>query len=40
MTHPFGLSLAMYDSTDKTMRMILKGWKKAVHRRCHQLGKE
>jgi hypothetical protein len=30
----------MNDIEDKTIRIILKGWKNAFHRRCHQLGKE
>jgi hypothetical protein len=30
----------MNDVADKTIRIILKGWKNAFHRRCHQLGKE
>lgn len=37
--HPFGLSLVIYATADKTIRMILKGWKAAFHRSCHQLGK-
>lgn len=37
--HPLGLSLVMYESTDKTIRMILNGWKNAFQRKCHQLGK-
>lgn len=37
---PFGLSRAMNERADKTIRIILKGWKRAFHRRCHQLGKE
>lgn len=37
--HPFGLSLVMYERVDSTIKMILKGWKNAAHRRCHQLGK-
>lgn len=40
MIHPFGLSLVKYEITDKTINMILKGWKKAFHKICHQLGKE
>lgn len=30
----------MNDNEDKTIRIILKGWKRAFHRRCHELGKE
>jgi len=40
MINPFGQSRAMNDITDKTIRMILKGWKRAFRRRCHHLGKE
>lgn len=40
MMKPFGSSLAMNDKVDKTIRIILKGWKRAFHRRCHHLGKE
>lgn len=40
MINPFGLSQVMNDRTDKTIRMIMKGWKREFHRRCHHLGKE
>lgn len=37
--HPFGLSLATQERADSIIKIILKGWKKACHRRCHQFGK-
>jgi len=40
MINPFGLSRAMNDITDRIIRMMLKGWKRAFHRRFHHLGKE
>jgi len=30
----------MKDREDKTIKIILKGWKRAFHRRFHQLGNE